>query len=103
MERALGGSLTWIQSLIALISSVTFRSLLNLASQILWVLAGGDMTYSIGLLGDIWDRIFKSVKLGSRNVNRCLVNLGFPCLLVLGKPSSRNGAQTHALECWLHP
>lgn len=94
----------WIQSLIALISSVTFHSLLNLAeSQLLRVLAGGDMMCSIGLLGNNWDRIFKSIKLGSWNVNRCLVNLGFPCLLVLGKPSSRNGAQTHALECWLHP
>lgn len=61
------------------------------------------MRYSMVLLGDNWERIFKSIKIGSWNVNRCLVNLGFPYLLVLGKPSSRNGAQTRALESWLHP
>lgn len=49
------------------------------------------MTNFIGLCGDNWNRIVKSIKLGSWNINRCLINFGFPCLLVWGKPSSRNG------------
>lgn len=81
-EGAFGVKLTWIQSLIAVFLAVW-------PWQFLCALVVVDMTYFMGLLGVKWNHIVESTKLGCWNIDRCLINLGFPCILVLQKQSGR--------------
>ena len=56
---------------------MTFSAWCNLSeSQFLNVLVEDDVSDFRGLLGDNWNCIFISIKLGFWNFNRCLINLG---------------------------